>query len=254
MATASKQRDDTFVIIDDVSWETYEKILAALDEQRLRHSYDRGTLEMRGLLYGVSWDEYEAFLEALGDHYLRHTYDRGTLEIMAPSQSHEWVKGFIGRLIEGMALAVDIPIKSVGSTTRRRKEGERGLQPDESYYVANELLVRGKRNYDPRRDPPPDLAIEVDVTSSSVGRMPVYASLGIPEVWRYDGDTLTFHRRSKGGKYQRIDHSLAFPFLSPGDVARFVDQITEKDENSLVREFVKHAKALAAKRKKSPPP
>ncbi|HUY33855.1 MAG TPA: Uma2 family endonuclease [Pirellulales bacterium] len=248
MATASKQEEDLFVIIDDVSPEAYEKILAALGEHRLRHRDEAGTLEMPCLLQGVSWEQYEALLDALGDHYLRHTYDRGTLEIMSPSRDHEWIKKFIGRMIETMAYELNIPIQSVGSTTQRRKPAKRGLQPDESYYVAHEYLVRGRRKLDPKTDPPPDLVVEVDVTSSSLKRMPVYAALGVPEVWRHDLRQLTFNKLGKTGAYQPIRRSLAFPFLRPEDVARFVDQLTEKDENAILREFVVLANVLAAKR------
>ncbi len=237
------------VVIDDVSGEKYEKIVAALGNHYLRHIDDDSTLEIPSLLTSVSWEQYEALLDALGDHYLRHTYDRGTLEIMSPSRDHEWIKKFIGRMIETMAYELDIPIQSVGSTTQRRKPAKRGLQPDESYYVAHEHLVRGRRKLDPKIDPPPDLVVEVDVSNSSLKRMPTYAALGVPEVWRHDLRQLTFNKLGKTGVYQPIRRSLAFPFLRPEDVARFVDELTEKDENAILREFVELANVLAARRK-----
>ncbi|HEX7446717.1 MAG TPA: Uma2 family endonuclease [Pirellulales bacterium] len=249
MATAISRQEDPYIVIDGVSWESYDQILAALGEHHLRHCYDRGTLEMRSLLYGVTWGEYEAFLRALPEHYLRHTFDRGCLEMMAPSREHEWIKRFIGRLIEAMALELDIPIQSAGSTTQRRRESDRGLQPDESYYVASEPLVSRKRKLDLRRAPPPDLAIEVDVTYSTLSRMEVYASLRIPEVWRYDGRQVTFNKLATRRKYQSIQHSVAFPFLTPADILRAVDQLDQKDENTLVREFVRWAKRASAKYK-----
>ncbi len=193
---------------------------------------------MPSVLYGVSWDEYMAFLEATGDYKLRHTYDQGTLEMMSPRKSHEWDASLLGRLIERMVEELDIRIQSVGSTTFFRALGARGLQPDRSYYVANEPRVRGKEEYDPETDPPPDLVIEVDLTSSCVARMPVYATLRVPELWRYGRKKLTFFGLSRRGEYRELRHSKAFPFLRPADLMRFLDTRHETDENSVVRAFV----------------
>ena len=230
---------DSTIVIYGVSGEAYQAILAALPE----HTYDDGTLAMRSRLDDVSWQAYQGILAALPDHSIRHTYFEGTLEMMSPSQEHDWIKRVIGRLIEAMALELDIPIKSVGSTTQYRSEAQRGLQPDESYYVANEPLVRGKLTYDPDKDPPPDLAIEVDITSSSLGRLEVYASIGVSEVWRHDGNALIFYQLDNDGNYARVERSLAFPIIRPGDILRFLQQIHETEENSVIRSFVKWAKS-----------
>ena len=156
----------------------------------------------------------------------------------------------IGRMIEAYALAADIPIQSVGSMTIRASQGGRGLQPDQTYYLANEPLVRCKETYDPDKDPPPDLAIEIDVTNTSLPRMPVFASIGVPEVWRLDGcGRLQFHRLTKA-KYKVIEHSVAFPFLKAVDVMRFVNRRAEVGENAAVREFVEWAKKAALRKSK----
>jgi Uma2 family endonuclease len=232
-------QDSPFVVLRDVSWDTYAKLSDALAERRTRHAYDRGVLEMYSVIHGVTWDEYTKVLEAFGERPLRHSYDRGTLEMMAPLKSHEWIKTILGRLIEAISLELDIPIQSVGSMTLRRELMDRGLQPDESYYVQHEPQVRGKREYDAEVDPPPDLAIEVDVTSQSVSRMSIYAQLGVLEIWRYTGKTLKFHRRGKGGEYTVTKTSPAFPFLSAEDVLRFLDDLESTDETSIVRSFMK---------------
>src|SRR5207248_8848460 len=140
------------------------------------------------------------------------TYDEGRLEIMTLSPQHEILKKFIGRLIEQLTLELDIPIKSLGSTTIARKDLERGLEPDECYYIGRERLVRGRMKISFRKDPPPDLAVEVDVSRSSVSRQRVYAALGVPEMWRYDGELHVLHLQANG-EYVERERSLSFPFL-----------------------------------------
>ncbi len=242
---------DSLVVLYGVPWEMYLGIVDALSECHLRHTYDRGTLEMPSVVYGVSWDAYQELLAATADYNLRHTYDRGTLEMMSPLKSHEWEKKLFSRMIEALSLERDIPIQSVGSTTFFRAAGERGLQPDESYYIRNEPRVRGRETFDPATDPPPDLVIEVDVTHSCLERLPVYATLRVPELWRYDGRKVVFYGLSRG-KYVALRHSKAFPFLRAADLMRFLDMRHDTDENSVIRAFVawlrdKHAKPPAKK-------
>ena len=239
--------ESEFIVLYGVSWETYEGILDALGEYHLRHTYDRGTLEMRRVLYGVAWEDYLEFLDATADRYLRHTYDRGTLEMMSPRKEHDWLASLIARMIEAFALATDMPIQSVGSMTLRASKGGRGLQPDKAYYLASEPMVHCKDTYDPKVDPPPDLVLEVDVTHTSVPRMPVFAKVGVPEVWRLDKrGQLRFYQLAKT-KYQEVEHSVAFPFANPADVMRFVDRRGEIGENGVVREFVEWATRAAEK-------
>jgi len=230
-----------FVVFYGVPWETYEGILDALGEYHLRHTYDSGTLEMRGLLGGVTWEDYLKLTDALAEYKLRHTYDRGTLEMMAPRKDHEWVAELLGRMVESMALAIDVPIQSVGSTTLSAARAECGLQPDKSYYVAHEPQVRGKDHYDPAKDPPPDLVIEVDVTSCSVPRLPVFARIGVPEVWRHDGEQMRFYRLGRTGRYKEAQRSLAFAFIASGDITRFLNRRHDETEHSVVRAFVEWA-------------
>src|SRR5438309_10063092 len=145
------------------------------------------------VLENVRWSTYQALLRDLGDRPIHLTYDEGRLEIMTLSPQHEILKTLFGRFIEQLTLELDIPIKSLGSTTIARKELKRGLEPDECYYIGRESLVRGKMEFNFKKDPPPDLAIEVDVTRSSVSRQRVYAALGVPEMWRYDGELHVLH-------------------------------------------------------------
>jgi Uma2 family endonuclease len=153
-------------------------------------------------------------------------------------------------MVETISSTLKIPIKSVGSTTVTRKPAKRGLQPDEGYYFANEPAVRFKMKYDPSVDPPPDLVIEVDVTSKSIKRMPVYAALRVPEVWRHDGSQLFFYGLHRG-KYRRLEQSLSFPFLKPDDLMRFLNQCTKVDEMTLLDSFATWVRRQAKARPKS---
>ena len=119
----------------------------------------------------------------------------------------------MGRLIEMLTFELDIPILGGGSTTFKHKELLRGLEPDECYWIANESVVRGKLEVDLTCDPPPDLAVEIDVTISSLNRQSIYAARGVPELWRFDGKTLRVHELQPNGEYAHLNTSPAFPFL-----------------------------------------
>jgi Uma2 family endonuclease len=246
MSIATRQNRSSqpeFVVLHDISWATYEGIRDALAEYHLRHTYVEGTLEMRRILCGVTWEDYLKLLAATPDIDLRHTYDEGILEMMSPRKDHDWVATLVARMIEAYAFASDTPIQSIGSTTLLAATGGRGLQPDEAYYLAHEPLVRCKETYEPDKDPPPDLVIEIDVTSSSLPRMPVFAKIGVPEVWRQERGRLRFYRLNSQGEYETAVRSVAFPFSKAADVMRFVKRRSEIGENAVVREFIKWAQA-----------
>lgn len=240
----------------------YRKIAKSLDPGVVEYDARTNTLLMPALMRDVSWEQYEAILKALPESRLRHAYDRGTLEMMSPSTNHEAIKKMLGRLIETMAYELSIPIRAIGSTTRRSKAAQQGLEPDESYYVANERLMRDRFDDVPGRDPPPDLAIEVDMRRATAKRKRIYASLGVREVWEHDGKELRFYRLAANGKYELIAQSLSFSFLEPSDLARFINQRGTKDDNELIRDFVGFARsklrrapgARASKKKRSPKP
>ena len=187
----------------------------------------------------IRFETYERLLEDLGDRQIRLTYDRGVLEIMSPSQQHERVKCLIARLVCAMTLELGIPILSGGSTTWRRQDLEKGLEPDECFWVANEAKVRGRMELDLRVDPPPDLAIEVDVYSRSLDRMVIYGALGVPEVWRYRDDRITVHLLQEDGSYEASETSACFPWLSMPDLTTWLTRACsgEQDETSLMRAF-----------------
>jgi Uma2 family endonuclease len=185
----------------------------------------------RFLLAGVSWEGYEKILEALTEHHVRITYDRGMLELMSPLPPHELYKKWFSHLFVVLALELHIRVRGCGSTTFRKQDLERGLEPDECYYLANIPHVRDWRSIDLAHDPPPDLAIEVDVTSSSLDRLSIYAGLGVPEVWRFDGDALQAYRLVAGPAYQACPASPALPFLPLPEMVPLLQQsLTAQDD------------------------
>lgn len=192
------------------------------------------------VLDNVSWEQYEGMLDALGERRLRHTYNNGRLELMSPSLNHDWEQYMLGRLLERMTEELRIPIKGIGSTTQRLKNHKQAVEPDECYYIAGETAMRGRGRRGDRldlsKDPPPDLAIEVDVTNSSEPRLPIFASIGIREVWRMDEEGLKFLQLSETQSYDEIQRSIAFPFLSPSVLENLLT--SQKNDLEIVLEFV----------------
>jgi Uma2 family endonuclease len=189
------------------------------------------------VLDDISWDFYEAMLREVGDRPIRIAYDRGSLEITLPTLEHEHPKKIIGGMIGMVSLERGIPIASLGSTTFRIKSKRVGLDPDECYYIQHEREIRGKKRIDLKRDPPPDLAVEVDITSRSIEREPIYAALGVPELWRFDGVRLRCLRLDSEGQYHATAKSLAFPFLRISDLDPFLKMIGTTDDTSVMRAF-----------------
>ncbi len=192
--------------------------------------------EQRLRLSNVSWDDFVRITDGLGPRHLRMTYDRGELELMTVSFEHENRKKRCARLIEALTEEMDIDIVSCGSMTFRREDVERGLEGDECYWIANEAAVRGRMDIDPETDPPPDLALEVDISRSSLNRMSIYAALRVPEVWRWDGRHLRIFLLTPNGTYEQTDKSKAFPFLPLAEFVTFLKR-TDLSETQLVRSF-----------------
>src|SRR5260370_41800999 len=106
---------------------------------------------------------------------------------------------------------LEIEIQGLGSTTFKREEFERGFEADSCFYIQNAALVRGKDRLDLPADPPPEIVFEVDITGSSLHKDSIFAQLGVPEVWRYDGENVEILIRSGEG-YRKSNVSAALPF------------------------------------------
>lgn len=191
----------------------------------------------RVLLRNITWQTYLALLLDVEEQPgIRLTYDRGLLEIMTPLDPHESYKKLLGRFVEALTEELNVEIRSLGSRTCNREDLARGLEPDQCYYIQNEQVVWDKDQIDLNQDPPPDLVIEIDITSSSINRLELYAELGVPEVWRYDGRRLTIYRL-EAKKYQACERSPTFPFLPLTEIIRFLELRKTTRETTLIRLF-----------------
>ncbi len=187
-------------------------------------------------LHDVAWDTYVALRDQPSNNGVRMTYDNGELLLMSPGFRHGRRWNVLCRLVGEWTLERGLPLMSGGDLTMRIKEKKLGLEPDNCFWSPNESKLRGIDEWERRRDPPPDLVIEVDVTSDSLTKLHVYAQLAVPEVWHDDGHSLRFLRLA-GDEYEESTHSVTFPDLASADLATFFDRTFEDEENAIVRDF-----------------
>ncbi len=193
--------------------------------------------EQRTVLYNISWETFEALLKETGeDRGSRFAYDCGTLEIMTPLYEHESPKIQFDRFVVALAEELEIEIKSAGSMTLKRKAVNRGIEPDNCYYIQTEPAVRGRQDLDLETEPPPDLAIEIDITSSSVDKLGIYSTLGVPELWRYNGRVLKFYQLVEP-EYVECEFSIAFPLVWVTEISGFIEQSKTTGEIALLKSF-----------------
>jgi Uma2 family endonuclease len=191
----------------------------------------------RIVLYDVSWETYEKLLEAFAEHpKLRMNYYHGTLELMTPLPAHERYSWTLGRLVTVLTEELGMEIMGLKSTTWRSKPKAVGKEADECFYIQNELKVRNKLDINLKNDPPPDLAIEIDTTNSSVDKMAIYAELKVPEVWRYEEGQLIINLLTDTG-YIESETSLAFGTFPVKELTKFLQLDSQKGENARMREF-----------------
>ncbi len=180
--------------------------------------------EQRTVLHNISWETYEHLLADHRDSSSpRFAYDQGVLEIMVVSSRHERPNRLISLLVELVAAEMDLDLENLGSTTFRRKDLQRGFEPDSCFYIQSEERIRGKVEIDSDLDSPPDLVIEVDITSPSHDRFPIYAHFGVPEVWRYDGERVVVYEL-RNTEYVEVANSLALPWFTSDILTRLVAQ------------------------------
>ena len=178
----------------------------------------------RVILYNISWQQFENLLVDLGENRAtRVAYVDGTLEIMTPLPEHEYYKETFGDVIKDIAETLDQDYESLGSTTWKRELERAGVEPDNCFYFQNEPKIRGKLEFDLNQDPPPDLALEIDVTSKSLSRFPIYARLGVPEIWCYDSGEVKIYQLQHEG-YIEVETSLVFPTLPVQELPALIEQ------------------------------
>ncbi|MGD1851284.1 MAG: Uma2 family endonuclease [Cyanophyceae cyanobacterium] len=183
---------------------------------------------------GVTWEQFEAIALAFGDTSgYRLAYSNEKLEIMVPLPEHEYFKSSLGDIIKDIVEELDLDYECYGSTTWRQRLKKVGVEADDCFYIQNESAVRGRTDLDTslETDPPPDLVLEIDVTSKSIGRFPIYAQLGVPEIWRYDEGELKVYELVGEG-YQQRETSVAFPGVLVGELPGLIEKYRAEGRRS----------------------
>ena len=185
----------------------------------------------------VSWDDYEGLLEAVGEaRGLRICYDDGTLQIMTLSSKHERYAWLIGQLVGLLSTRLRIRVLYYGSSTMKKQRKQKSVEPDACFYVQNAALVGTKDEIDFSNDPPPDIVVEIDIHHDSISKFPIFAALGVPELWRYDGDVLTiYHLRE--GQYVPSEASQSLPLLTGAVLTQFLARSPKEDQYDILLAF-----------------
>jgi Uma2 family endonuclease len=187
-------------------------------------------------LQEVNWPEFEAILDELGDKRAsRIAYSDGVLEIRMPLPKHEKAKVLIGDMVKILLEELDIDNECFGSSTFKRKDMAKGIEPDDCFYIKNATQMIGKERLDLTVDPPPDLAIEVDVTSKT--GLDAYQSLGVPELWRLEDGQLRISLL-QNGQYRDANLSPNFPnFPIVDGVAQFLERSQTEGRSQTLKAF-----------------
>ncbi|MCP9495915.1 MAG: Uma2 family endonuclease [Pyrinomonadaceae bacterium MAG19_C2-C3] len=189
------------------------------------------------VLPDISWDEYEELLEQIGEtRSVRLSYCDGTLQIMVTSSEHENYAWFIGSLLNALRLRLRINMRFFGAPTMRKEKRRKGLEPDACFYVQSADLIGNRMHLDFGVDPPPDIAVEIDIHHGSISKFPIYAALGISEIWRYDGEQLRIHLLT-GDEYVLTTASQALPMLTADHLTELLTRLREDGELNTILAF-----------------
>ena len=176
----------------------------------------------RVILHGISWATFERLLTDRGDRPgVLFAYDQGTVELTMPSSEHEMLKQFLVLIVDAIAFARDLHLLNVGSTTFTREDLARGFEPDTCFYVQHVDAIQHPERIDLPIDPPPDVVIEIDITSPSLNKLPIYAAIGIPEVWRYSREGIILYQRRQA-MYEPVEASVVLSGITRHDLTHFL--------------------------------
>lgn len=180
--------------------------------------------EQRVVFHHFTWNGYQQILQALNNHsrHSRLTYDQNVLEITMPLERHETANRLIELFIRILVTEMDLEIKTMGSTTLSFPGLQKSAEPDSCYYIQNQSKVVGKE-VDLTCDPPPDLVVEIDITNTNIDKLQLYARMGVPELWRYNGRIWRIYQR-QGSHYAEVEHSPTFPWVEKMQLYRFLEQ------------------------------
>ncbi|CAN5192188.1 Uma2 family endonuclease [soil metagenome] len=198
------------------------------------------------LLTGISWMEYENFLQAFwGKTNLSLAYDNGKLEIMPKSPKHEEFSRLISKFVFIYSEVFDLTVEERGSATFKRTHFQKGVEPDECFYIQNADSIIGLGNWNLEDFPAPDVAVEVDLTTDSLDKFPIYAALQVAEVWIYDGETISFYELAEKN-YRQISHSRALALLPAEKLTEFLEMSKIKGQTFALKSFRNWLKAQSA--------
>jgi Uma2 family endonuclease len=194
------------------------------------------------LLHDVSWQEFEEILDELGDHRAaRVAYADRDLEIMTPLPEHEDDKEITSDLVKALLEELETEFRCLGSTTFKNEKMAQGIEPDQCFYIQNERIIRGKKRLDLSIDPPPDLALEIDLTSRTHPN--IYEKLRVPELWRFEQGTLQINIL-QGDQYAIASESQIFPGLNLREaIPKYLKQSKTEGRNVTLKAFRKWIRA-----------
>ncbi|HMC65938.1 MAG TPA: Uma2 family endonuclease [Gemmataceae bacterium] len=194
--------------------------------------------DQRVSIQEISWQDYVAIGDILRDRPgLRLTYDDGKLEIMTLSPEHDRHGRWLGDFLVILAEECNVRIAPFGSMTFKREDLAKGFEPDDCYWIGHERQMRGKLTWDPAVDPPPDLIQEIEMSRSAISRMPLFAAFRVPEVWRFDGESLRAFVLQSDDSYLQVERSPTFPKIPLQEIVRFLEPDETKDYLTILREF-----------------
>jgi Uma2 family endonuclease len=187
--------------------------------------------------HNVTWEEYEELLNLVSDGSgLRISYIDGTLKIMSPSTFHEKYAIFINRLISQISFRLQINILFFGSTTIRKRKKNKGKEPDACFYVQSADPIGKRIKLDFAVDPPPDVVVEIDIYHDSRDSFQIYSALGVPEIWRYDGQEMTIYHLHQD-EYVLVEASHALPILTGIILADYLERMRQDGEFAAIIAF-----------------
>jgi Uma2 family endonuclease len=205
-----------------------------VESQVLDRLKEQATAE-KHIYYGVPWETYLQLLEELGeDTNVRLTFNRGALEITSPKRLHEQITRLVDMIVTLLAFESGLNVDNCGAMTLRVEAVQRGGEPDSCFYLANEAAVRGVEEIDLQIHPPPDIVLEVDITSPSLDKFGLYQAARVPEVWRYDGAHMSLYTLAEE-QYETASHSLCFPHLTAAMLERYLTIGREQGSTAMLQ-------------------
>lgn len=203
--------------------------------------------DQRIVIRGADWELYDRLTESIrGDQHIRVAFDGKDLEIMTTGRLHEDYKGLFGRFVGALTFELGIPYSDAGETTWKRAEVSRGLEADQCYYfrpdkLAADAAARVRRSNDVADYPNPDLAVEIDISTSEVDRPAIYAALRVEEVWRFDEESVVIEQLRPDSTYVPAESSRFLPIRAE-EVARWIileDTIDKLAWERRLREWIR---------------